>query len=84
MDNCISILRKHELEVLALDLTPIDVQQCGYVIAKVLAPGCEIMEGDHMMPFLGGRRWREVPFRLGLRSVIPEIESVNPYPHPYP
>ncbi len=84
LDNCISILRKHELEVLALDLTPIDIQQCGYVITKVLAPGCEIMEGDHMMPFLGGRRWREVPFRLGLRSVIPEIESVNPYPHPYP
>lgn len=84
LDNCINMLAKHNLEVIALDLTPIDVQQCGFVVTKILIPGCETMEGDHIMPFLGGRRWREVPHSLGLLSYEPDLKSINPDPHPYP
>jgi ribosomal protein S12 methylthiotransferase accessory factor len=50
----------------------------------VLIPGLETMEGDHRIPFLGGCRWREVPFRLGRRASPSALENINPFPHPYP
>ena len=50
------------------------------VVSEEVIPECETMEADHRLPFLGGRRWREVPRWLGL----PQPARVNPFPHPYP
>jgi len=79
---CVERLAGHGLEVIAADITPVDVAACGYHVVKMLIPECETMEGDHRMPFLGGRRWREVPQRLFGLAVGPDPS--NPYPHPYP
>jgi ribosomal protein S12 methylthiotransferase accessory factor len=84
LQRCLSLLGESNLEVVAVDLTPVDAETCGLYVTRVFIPGCETMEGDHRMPFLGGNRWREVPYRLGWRDALPSLESLNPYPHPYP
>jgi ribosomal protein S12 methylthiotransferase accessory factor len=80
----INILLEKGIEVIGINLTPIDIAQCGLFVTRVFAPGLETMEGDHNQQFLGGRRWREVPVHCGLRDRPLCIEEVNPYPHPYP
>lgn len=82
--NCVDLLAERGLEVLGCDMTPVDAEACGLYVTRTLVPGLETMEGDHLLPFLGGRRWREVPVRLGLLPAEPDISSINPYPHPYP
>jgi len=82
--HCVELLGKQGLEVLAVDVTPVDVSDCGLHVVRTLIPGCEIMEGDHRAPLLGGWRWRDVPKRLGLAVGCQTAEGVNPYPHPYP
>lgn len=83
--RCLAILRGHGVQVIGLELTPSDVMACGLHVVKVLIPSCEVLEGDHRFPFLGGRRWREVPRQLGFAPTDPGDGSVlNPYPHPYP
>lgn len=72
------------LEPLILDMTTVDAEACGLSVVKVVVPQCEGIEGDHSMRFLGGRRWREVPARLGLAGRDLTLEDVNPQPHPYP
>jgi ribosomal protein S12 methylthiotransferase accessory factor len=84
LQHYLSLLAEQNLEVVALDLTPVDAEACGLYVTKVLIPGCETMEGDHRIPFLGGNRWREVPYRLGWRDTPSDLKSLNPYPHPYP
>lgn len=79
---CVQQITDRGLEVLAVDITPVDVASCGYHVVKVLVPELETMEGDHLLPFLGGRRWREVPQRLFGRT--PTLADINPDPHPYP
>lgn len=77
-------LASRDLEVLAMDMTPVDAEACGLYVTRILIPGFETMEGDHLLPFLGGHRWREVPVQLGLQPLETSIDSINPYPHPYP
>ena len=80
----ISRLHAMGLDPIAVDMTSIDAEACGLAVVKVLIPECELMEGDHRMQFLGGRRWRDVPVRLGLRAQAISIEERNQQPHPYP
>lgn len=82
--RCCDLLSQCGLEVIALDLTPVDVLACGLHVIKVLIPECEPMEGDHRLSLLGGRRWREIPVQLGMRAIPADLEQLNPYPHPYP
>jgi ribosomal protein S12 methylthiotransferase accessory factor len=81
---CVEMLAANNLETLALDLTTADAQACGLSVIRTMIPGLETMEGDHCLPFLGGKRWREVPIRLGLLSRETDLTTLNPYPHPYP
>lgn len=84
LHQCYRLLNEQGLEALALDLTPVDVLECGLHVTKVVIPECQPLEADHLLQFLGGRRWREVPARLGLLSAPPTYASVNLWPHPYP
>ena len=61
-------LRARGLDVLVVDLTTPDVRELGFRVVRVLIPGLQPLHGDHRYPFLGGTRWSEVPFRLGLRD----------------
>jgi ribosomal protein S12 methylthiotransferase accessory factor len=84
LKKCIEAVEAGGLEVIGLDLTPPDVQACGLHVTRVFAPGSVLMEGDQLLPFLGGSRWCEVPVRLGKRSAPLALDQRNPYPHPYP
>lgn len=68
----------------AVDLTTDDVRETGFVVTRVTVPGLETMDGDFRLQMLGGKRWREVPVRLGYLSSPLSIDDINPYPHPYP
>lgn len=84
LDLCVRLLAERGLETVAIDLTPEDVQAGGLYVTRVLVPGCEVMEGDHLLPHLGGLRWRSVPHDLGLMPCRPDVNTRNPFPHPYP
>ncbi len=70
-------------EVLGVNLTTIDVEQCGYHVAKMIVPCARQLEGDHSHRLLGGRRLYEVPRTLGYEPAV-RFETLNPDPHPYP
>ena len=70
-------------EVLAVDLTTVDVAECGFSVAKVLVPQLQQLEGDHRHRFLGGPRIYDVPPLLGYPA-IRDPRGLNPEPHPYP
>ncbi len=70
-------------EVLVVDLTTVDVAECGYRVLKVLIPQLQQLEGDHNHRFLGGERIYQVPARLGYRAAS-SLADLNPDPHPYP
>jgi len=82
--RCRDLVAASGLEVLAFDLTPVDALECGLHVIKVLVPAATAMEGDHRFPFLGGNRWREIPWQLGLRPTPAGLDELNPFPHPYP
>lgn len=70
-------------EVLAANLTTVDVEQCGYHVIKTIVPCAQQMEGDHAHRLLGSRRLYEVPAALGYDLDV-RFETLNPDPHPYP
>jgi ribosomal protein S12 methylthiotransferase accessory factor len=70
-------------EVMLVDLTTPDVQDCGYSVVKVLIPMLQPLEGDHTHRFFGGPRLYEVPGRVGY-EVKSTFDTLNPAPHPYP
>lgn len=82
--EAVAQLRGMGLDPITVDMTSIDAEACGLAVVKVILPECELLEGDHRMQFLGGRRWREVPARLGMRPTEVSLEERNPQPHPYP
>lgn len=81
---CCDLVSGEDVNILAIDLTPSDVAECGLAVVKVILPECTPMEGDHQFPFLGGSRWRDVPVKTGRRMKAISLNDVNPYPHPYP
>jgi ribosomal protein S12 methylthiotransferase accessory factor len=70
-------------EVIAVDLTSVDVAECGYYVFKVIVPQMQQLEGDHSHRFLAGPRIYEVPPLLGYPAKR-HPEELNPDPHPYP
>lgn len=84
LDRCLELLNARGLEVLAFDRTTVDVADCGLRVAKVVVPGFEQIEGNHLWRYLGGPRWRDVPVALGQRATPIRETDCNPVPHPYP
>jgi ribosomal protein S12 methylthiotransferase accessory factor len=82
--TAVTLLSVRGHDVIALDLTTTDVEQCGYRVTKVLVPGLQPLDGDHSQRFLGGSRLYEVPTLLGFRSGPSSMTDLNPAPHPYP
>ncbi len=82
--DAVSRLHGIGLDPVRVDMTSEDAESCGLAVVKVIIPECEGLEGDHRMQFLGGRRWRDVPVKLGLRKQAMNLEERNRQPHPYP
>lgn len=71
----LDVMQEQHVDVIFVDLTSVDVAQCGHHVVRIAAPQCEVLEPDHQLPYLGGPRWR--------RHLQPGV-GLNPYPHPYP
>ena len=69
-------------EVIAVDLTSVDVAECGYYVTKAIVPQLQPLEGDHAHRFLGGPRLYDVPPKLGHSAR--RYDELNQDPHPYP
>ncbi|MEZ5016130.1 MAG: YcaO-like family protein [Flavipsychrobacter sp.] len=75
--------RSKGYDVLGVNLTSPEAHACGVNIVKVLTPALELMDGDYTYQYLGGKRWKEVPYAVGLKSPKEPV-VLNSYPHPYP
>ena len=84
LDKTVGLLAARGLETLALDLTTPDVAECGYHVARAMVPELQPLDADYLHRFLGGHRLYDVPARLGYTDRSTTIDTVNPYPHPYP
>jgi ribosomal protein S12 methylthiotransferase accessory factor len=77
LDRAVEQLRKHNLEVLVVDLTTHDLRHLGVSVVRVLVPGLTAVNSDHRWPFLGGST-ADVSFRF------PSFRSIGLYPSPFP
>ncbi len=84
LERCVNLLDAAGLQPIALDVTSDDVRQAGCHVVRVLIPGMEALHARHTSPFRGGKRLREVPYRLGLTSYVRDEDEMNPVPHPFP
>lgn len=84
LQHVVDLLAAMDLEVIALDLTTPDVRDCGFHVTRAIVPELQPLDADYLHRFMGGRRLYEVPQRLGYTECATKIESLNPYPHPYP
>jgi ribosomal protein S12 methylthiotransferase accessory factor len=71
-------------DVVAIDMTAPEFSGSDWQTAKVFCPGLQQVEGDHLHRLLGGRRWRDVPVKMGLGATPLDPADLNPFPHPYP
>ena len=64
-----------------VDLTTDDIKSLGMKVVKVFVPGLQQLHGDHLAPFLGGKRlysdWAQQYSTL-------EPNETFSYPHPFP
>lgn len=84
LEATLSLLTAMNFEVIAVDLTIPDVADCGFHVTRVLIPELQPLDADYQHRFLGGRRLYEAPQRMGHTDHATTIETLNPYPHPYP
>jgi ribosomal protein S12 methylthiotransferase accessory factor len=84
LEKMTALLCAENLEPVVLDLTTPDVLECGCRVTRAMVPELQPLDADYQHRFLGGRRLYEVPWRMGYAGGPTSIESLNPYPHPYP
>jgi ribosomal protein S12 methylthiotransferase accessory factor len=84
LDKVLSLLEARGFDVIVVDLTTPDVRDLGFRVVRVFIPGLQPLHGDHRYPFLGGKRWSDAPFRLGLRDRPLTEEGRFKLPHPFP
>lgn len=77
--SCLDAVKKAGYEVLAVDLTTPDLKRIGVSVVRVIIPGLHGLHGNHTFRFLGGKRLREVPKKMGV-----PLEGINEFPHPFP
>lgn len=80
LDHCVAKLATLGLEVLAVDLTPADVAECGFRTVKVIVPGMIDINGDARFPQLGPERVRQVPRSLGWPELGEDELNLAPCP----
>ena len=84
LDTVLGMLGERGLEAIAVDLTTPDVAQCGLHVTRAMVPELQPLDADYLHRFLGGRRLYEAPRRMGYADAPTTIDTLNPYPHPYP
>jgi len=80
----VNLLKKEDIEVVAIDLTTPDIEALGGKVCKVLIPSFQPLEGAHLLRHLGGTRLTRVPVNVGYLPDVPSYKMLNPIPHPSP
>jgi ribosomal protein S12 methylthiotransferase accessory factor len=80
----VATLRRAGLDAIAIDVTPPDVQDLGFVVMRVVVADLHPLWGGHHVRCLGGARLREVPARTGYGDRAWTIADFNRDPHPMP
>ncbi|MCP2256539.1 ribosomal protein S12 methylthiotransferase accessory factor [Streptoalloteichus tenebrarius] len=65
-----------------VDLTPVDVAECGVVVVRCVVPGLQPVGFSTTFRRLGGRRLFEAPVRMGLRDRALREDELTPHPIP--
>ena len=84
IETYLYLLGKHNLDVIAIDLTTPDIDEIGLKVVRVLVPSLQLLHGDHRYPMLGSERLYRMPQTLGFRESIMAEKDLNPFPHPLP
>ncbi len=83
LQQVIAEFREMGYDVLGVNLTTPEAFTSGVHVVKVVVPDLELMDGEHSYQYLGGKRWKEVPYKMNMKK-YGEPLILNPFPHPYP
>ncbi|PSL52299.1 ribosomal protein S12 methylthiotransferase accessory factor [Saccharothrix carnea] len=67
---------------LAVDITPVDVAECGVTVVRAVVPGLQPVAFSTTFRRLGGPRLYQAPVRMGLRDRPLTEDEMNPEPLP--
>ena len=84
VEHLVNKLAEKKLEVIAKELTTLDIDEVGLKVVRVVVPGMQPLDVNHNRRYLGGKRLYEVPYKMGLRNQPLTEEEVNPFPHMFP
>jgi ribosomal protein S12 methylthiotransferase accessory factor len=82
--NAVEVLRHHEMEVIAVDLTTPDVAPTGLRVIRAVVPGLQPIGFGKHAARLGGERLYRAPCRMGYRATPLEEQELNTVPHCFP
>ncbi len=77
IDEAVGKLGRHNLSVLAIDVTIPEVRDLGVHVSRVLVPGLVSVNPDHRWPYLGGTAALS-------RLRFPNLDSHTAFPSPFP
>jgi ribosomal protein S12 methylthiotransferase accessory factor len=82
VDEIVRRLANRGHESIAVDITPIDVAECGIKVNRVIVPGMQPISFSLDFRYLGGRRVFDAPVAMGLREHPCDESELNPDPLP--
>ncbi|HYB30713.1 MAG TPA: YcaO-like family protein [Solirubrobacteraceae bacterium] len=80
LERVVSILAEESSDVVAVDLTPVELEGTGVRVVRVIVPPLIPYLADTRVRYLASRRLFEAPRRMGLTSL--PTQEVNPWPSP--
>jgi ribosomal protein S12 methylthiotransferase accessory factor len=80
LERVVSMLAEESSDVVAIDLTPVELEGTGVRVMRVIVPPLIPYLADTRVRYLASRRLYEAPRRMGITS-LPK-EEVNPWPSP--
>jgi thiazole/oxazole-forming peptide maturase SagD family component len=82
--EAVDIMRRHKMEVIAVDLTTPEVAETGIRVVRAVIPGLQPIGFGKHAARLGGQRVYRAPWRMGYRTAPPEEHELNMDPHCFP
>ncbi|HZS75824.1 MAG TPA: TOMM precursor leader peptide-binding protein [Ktedonobacteraceae bacterium] len=75
-------LEQRGYEAIVVDITPVDVAECGISIIRSIVPGLQPVTFGRDFRHLGGSRLYQAPVWMGLRNQPLQEDQLNPHPMP--
>lgn len=80
LKNIVGQFKSKNYELVLVDITTKEIESMGLHCVYVLSPELQPLHLDESLPYLGGKRLREVPLKLGYQP----SKELNREPHPFP